>query len=55
VVRERFGGKLSYASLPFEGVDNAFVNVARYNLPHRSDRREDLILVIPKYVQLQTG
>jgi hypothetical protein len=66
VVRDRFGGKISYASLPFEGVDwtafdfisvdTAFVNTfAGYSLPHRSDPRQDLDMASYGVVKVLEG
>src|SRR5947207_9270362 len=45
-VRERFGGKISYASIPFEGVDWTpfdFISVASYRSSAVADRYRDAI------------
>jgi hypothetical protein len=56
VVRARFGGKVSYAALPLEGVDSAFVyTFAFYSLPHRSDQREDLDMASYGVVKVLEG
>jgi len=39
VVRRRFGGKLSYASLPFEGIDWTSFDFIGCRLPHGGDGR----------------
>jgi hypothetical protein len=40
-VRERFGGKISYASLPFENVDWAPFDIISSDAAYRSDRNAD--------------
>jgi hypothetical protein len=58
VVRARFGGKVTYASMPFEGVDSAFVyTFAAYQLPHRGDGdpRDDLGMASYGVVKVLAG
>ena len=48
-VRERFGGKISYASIPFEGVDWTrfdFISVDAYRSIAVTDRYRDAITVL---------